>query len=403
MKLKRSRTSLDENDEKFLDEEEHLPVKEDIDSDDDEFQLLLSKQNRLNQDDLNLNQLLNDIDKKKSTLNLTFKLIDSINQQLKQSAVNQEKEMSHKLNQFLLPRSLANSEDIDLLKWLLTRSNLRLKLVALNNEITYSNDHLVYGTQSNLEYLLIAKKLNIKLEETDDEDDLDLLVEQMIEKCDCSTNCQKDSNFYFKFNSQNGQLKLDKDLMEKLLNKEKEIVSKLSQINSNAGLLLQEVLISSSSSSSTSSASDDSLIKQQQLNILDKYRKFILETSNFKGAQCLMNIKKKQALNRKLNYNQVTPSSIISQNSNMDLKKNSLRLKQLSKVANKQTKNRLKSTAQYLTPTPLGNILLILKKDKIFLFKTGSFNSSFFSSSSGKFNLSEFLIIFDLLKRYQSN
>lgn len=373
-KQKRSRTSLDENDEKYLEEEEETSEKvckqqASLDSDSDEFDSLVRCS------DSSLTQLLNELEKlwRKNSSSQVFKLVDSIRHKLKlKDTINaNEKEMSSRLSELLLPRSLANSDDIDLLKWLL--SNFHLKLVGLDTELTYSSDHLVYGTQTNADYLLVANRLNIELDDLvqAQDQDLDLVVESLIEKLDSlkTTRLDRDLNVYFKYDPLSGKLKLEKNLVEKLLNKEKEIVNKLSQLNS--GILLQDALISSSSTSSTTTTSSssnasshESLTKQQQesLNILDKYKKFILETANFKGAQHLMNIKKKQILNQKTN--QQTPSSAALTNSTRTNLSSSqkVNLKQNNKKSSsksKQTRLIMKSSTneQYLTPTPLGKFI----------------------------------------------
>jgi len=359
-------------------EQTSSPKYDYVDPDEQEFKLIMSHlQHQYKQESLSLNTFLNEIESRNNKSNSGgqkwWKLIDSIS--LKQ-AVNyscNEKEMIVKLNQFLLPRSLANSEDIDLLKWLLSEPNFRLKLVSLNNQLTYSNDHLVYETQINTDYLLIANQLNIKLTDQINEQQiiandqqLNSYVDDLITKLDCSSFnlLQTDCNLsYVSYDSSNGSLRLNKQLIEKLLSKEKEIVTKMSQLNANAGLLLQETgtLLSSSSSSSSSSASAESLQSKQQhqLNIIEKYRKFILETSNFRGAQILMNIKKKQILNRKSNH--ITPSS-VTVTSIAPIKKAHIVSKQSKK--SKPTLNITKSTPpsihnqRYLdvTPAPLGNI-----------------------------------------------
>lgn len=81
-----------------------------------------------------------------------------------------EKNMAKELNKFLLPRSNANSDDIDLLRWLLAdEETLNLKLVEpIFNEKLFTNDHMIYATQKDLCYLLIANSLRVKLVETHD-------------------------------------------------------------------------------------------------------------------------------------------------------------------------------------------------------------------------------------------
>lgn len=82
--------------------------------------------------------------------------------------------------------------------------------------------------------------------------------------------------------SQSGQIFLEKSLIEALLNKEKKIVQKLAI---KSGLL-----------NTPDAENDIDLISDQHL--LEQLR-LILTSSNFKGAQCLFNIKKKQNMNKK--------------------------------------------------------------------------------------------------------
>ena len=102
------------------------------------------------------------------------KLIDTIQYLIKtnrsQRMRKAEANMSNEIGKFLLPRSLANSDDIELLKWLLMDGqNLCLRLVdPIINEAAYTNDHLIYSNQRNMCYLLIAKSLRVKLVEPDE-------------------------------------------------------------------------------------------------------------------------------------------------------------------------------------------------------------------------------------------
>lgn len=78
-----------------------------------------------------------------------------------------EQKTAKELSDFLLPKSNANSDDIDMLKWLLGDKNtLNLKLInPVISETVYTNDHLTYSNQQSLCYLLIANSLKVKLME----------------------------------------------------------------------------------------------------------------------------------------------------------------------------------------------------------------------------------------------
>ena len=82
-----------------------------------------------------------------------------------------EQKMCKELAEFLVPKSNANSDDIDLLKWLLgDKDTLNLKLIEpVINETLYTNDHLTYSSQRNTFYLLIANSLRVKLVDSADE------------------------------------------------------------------------------------------------------------------------------------------------------------------------------------------------------------------------------------------
>jgi hypothetical protein len=342
----------------------------------DEFDLILNKERCNNE--LNLNQFLNEIEKRKQPQSST-RLFSTVNKQLLKLLNEQqhEQEMSFKLTNLLLPKSLANSEDIDMLKWLLTNNQLRL--VSFNNELTFTNDHLVLTQQNNMDFLLIANKLNIDLEEndcnnesiiTDDDNDDDILVESLVDKLD---KLNESYSAYMKYNSLTGCLKLNKNLIEKLLNKEKDLILKLSQTTNAACLLVS----SSTSSTTTADLSSSSInpttdsTNSSTTNtptIIDKYRKYILDTCNFKGAQILMNIKKKQILNRKCSSTQFN-NNINNNNNQMNVNNNN-KNKLKSELNKKKIKNNAKNNnkqqqVQYLSPTPLGNFIFF----KIFLKK----------------------------------
>ena len=161
----------------------------------------LSKSNQLNCQQMNLN---------------VIKLIDSIGHLMKTNHLNRiqslEKEMRQHISKFLLPRSLANSEDIEYLKWLLNEKNFHLTLCQ---PIIYSavctQDRLTFCEQTDYTYLLNVKNLNVKLVEksslsSEDHDSLNTTSgtssssdddeEEIID--DCQENV-KDKKFYVKF------------------------------------------------------------------------------------------------------------------------------------------------------------------------------------------------------------
>ena len=341
----------------------------------DEFDLILNKE-RCNSE-LNLNQFLNEIEKRKQPQSST-RLFCTVNKQLLKLLNEQqhEQEMSFKLTNLLLPKSLANSEDIDMLKWLLTNNQLRL--VSFNNELTFTNDHLVLTQQNNMDFLLIANKLNIDLEEndcnnesiniTDDDNDDDILVESLVDKLD---KLNESYSAYMKYNSLTGCLKLNKNLIEKLLNKEKDLILKLSQTTNAACLLVSSStsstttadLSSSSINPTTDSTNSSTTTTTNTPTIIDKYRKYILDTCNFKGAQILMNIKKKQILNRKCSSTQFNNNINNSNNNNQMNVNNNNNNKLKSELNKKKIKNNAKNNnkqqqqVQYLSPTPLGNFI----------------------------------------------
>lgn len=97
-----------------------------------------------------------------------FDTVESLMQDNKPRTIKKtEQKMAKQLSDFLLPRSNANSDDIDLLKWLLMDDqNLNCKLIEpIINEALYTNDHMIYSTQRDMSYLLIANSLKVKLVE----------------------------------------------------------------------------------------------------------------------------------------------------------------------------------------------------------------------------------------------
>jgi len=357
-KIKRSRTSLDENDENDFNVENSINAETDKIPIPEEEELLsvapTSKKHRIDStsssimhldltshdtsiatdtssttdssefsdDDLNLKNFLAEMSRLFNTSLITnnnftthpqtcHKLFDTIEylMQANRSRLVKkcEKTLNKTLSEFLLPRSNANSDDIDLLRWLLADSStLSLKLVEpVINETLYTNDHLMYSTQKNLCYLLIANSLRIKLLDsvdcevinvneiqTIDNEDLD--TEKIASLASCSLNDA--SNEFLKFQldpsysglgdqssnpTPTGQLILEKKLIESLVSREKKLAQKL------ASKIIQ---------TDDQDETNFDLISDQR--VLEQLRT-IMATSNFKGAQCIFNIKKKTAHEQK--------------------------------------------------------------------------------------------------------
>jgi hypothetical protein len=264
-----------------------------------------------------------------------IKLIDSIGHLMKTNHLNRiqtlEKEMRQHISKFLLPRSLANSEDIEYLKWLLNEKNFHLTLCQ---PIIYSavctQDRLTFCEQTDYTYLLNVTNLNVKLVEksslsSEDHDSLnttsgtssssddDQDEEEIVDACQENV---KDKKFYVKFINERmsssdinelgmttdefcGSLLISYRKIKKIIAKEKTLIEKcrMNKIKSemetsvkekNKFLITEDML-----------AGEDFFQKQKRA--LELYRQRIMSTPNFRGAKCLLNIKNKQILNKKTN------------------------------------------------------------------------------------------------------
>jgi hypothetical protein len=249
-----------------------------------------------------------------------------------------EKEMRQHISKFLLPRSLANSEDIEYLKWLLNEKNFHLTLCQpIIYSAVYTQDRLTLCDQTDYMYLLNVTNLNVKLVEKssstssspDDHDSLnttsntssssedDDLEEEELNAC----SYEKDKKFYVKFVNEKSKSLLDQDInaidefcgsllisykkIKQILAKEKSLIEKcrLNKIKSeietvtnggglkdkNKFLIAEDML-----------TSGEEFIQRQKRQ-LELYRLRVMSTANFRGAKCLLNIKNKQILNRKTN------------------------------------------------------------------------------------------------------
>jgi len=252
-----------------------------------------------------------------------------------------EKEMRQHISKFLLPRSLANSEDIEYLKWLLNEKNFHLTLCQpIIYSAVYTQDRLTLCDQTDYMYLLNVTNLNVKLVEKsssnssspDDHDSLNTTSntsssseedDDVEEEEELNANAyEKDKKFYVKFvneKSKGGPLDQDVNAMDEfcgsllisykkikqILAKEKSLIEKcrLNKIKSeietvtnggglkdkNKFLIAEDMLTSGEE------------FMQRQKRQLELYRLRVMSTANFRGAKCLLNIKNKQILNRKTN------------------------------------------------------------------------------------------------------
>ena len=121
-----------------------------------------------------------------------IKLIDSIGHLMKTNHLdriqNLERDMRQHISKFLLPRSLANSEDIDFLKWLLNEKNFHLTLCQpIVYATVFTQDRLTVCDQTDFTYLLNVTNLNVKLvEKSNSPEDHDSL------NADSETSCSSD-------------------------------------------------------------------------------------------------------------------------------------------------------------------------------------------------------------------
>ena len=234
---KRSRTSLDENDE----------------NDVSEIEALFSTEHRLS--DAKLRAFLNS---RLSSACVADKLVESALRLLKENETNRVRSMeatlSAKLSAFLLPRSLANIDDIELLKWLLDKANIELRLSApMLSEVLLTDDRLTLSSEANFSFLLVPSKLKVRL----------------IEELESSED--ESNQAYLCYDPSEGLLCVEHSSIEAMLSKEKAMAENLSN----------------------------------EASILEEFRKTVLESANFKGARLLMNIKKKQILNGRVSRPQL--------------------------------------------------------------------------------------------------
>jgi hypothetical protein len=301
-------------------------------SSDAQFKVILqqliesSTTNKLNKNSNILLGLANNGKRQSNTnsVNLNvIKLIDSIGHLMKTNHLNRvqnlEREMRQHISKFLLPRSLANSEDIDYLKWLLNEKNFHLTLCQpIVYTSVYTQDRSTMCDQTDYTYLLNVTNLNVKLSEQEKSDSINTTSElsssseddELTESFDhADEEEKKDKNFFLKFlhNSETneedeelcGSLLISQKKIKKLLTKEKQLIENcrfnkmefgIGQIR-NHNFLLDEAQIL------------DADFVQRQKRILERFRKNKLNTRNFRGAQCLLNIKSKQNLNRQTTTN----------------------------------------------------------------------------------------------------
>jgi hypothetical protein len=182
-----------------------------------------------------------------SDLSPNSKLIETIKNlmDLNQSLDLLESDMENSFSKFMVPKSLANSEDINFLKWLLNEKNFKLNLAqpCLNEQL--------------FKFLLNPVNLQISI---DNNYDLD-------------TNL--DDQTYLKFCPDTHKLILLVPKIEKVLLKEKELTEQQT-LNSNQ-------------------------------SVLDEFKQRYVDTPNFIGAKCLMNIYKKRSM---ISYSQLKDASL---------------------------------------------------------------------------------------------
>ena len=143
----KSKISLNEQDELNL--EDSIEMEEDIDEKEEEKSSeLIDFLSEINNEDENeLKLFLNQLVKSSTKAINSIKLIDTIGNLMKMNSLARvrhlESEMRKHVGEFLVPRSLANSEDIDYLKWLLNDRNFSLSLSQpIIHESICTVDHL---------------------------------------------------------------------------------------------------------------------------------------------------------------------------------------------------------------------------------------------------------------------
>ena len=195
----KSKISLNEQDELNL--EDSIEMEEDIDEKEEEksSELIdfLSEINSEEESELKL--FLNQLIKSSTKAINSIKLIDTIGNLMKMNSLARvrhlESEMRKHVGEFLVPRSLANSEDIDYLKWLLNDRNFSLSLSQpIIHESICTVDHLNVLNQISYEFLLNAANLNVKLVDSSEESgEVSEDDEEFLEQT------AKDEKFYVKF------------------------------------------------------------------------------------------------------------------------------------------------------------------------------------------------------------
>ena len=197
----KSKISLNEQDELNLEDsiemEEEIEEKEEKSSEQDALIDFLAEINNEEENELKL--FLNQLIKSSTKAINSIKLIDTIGNLMKMNSLARvshlENEMRKHVGDFLVPRSLANSEDIDYLKWLLNDRNFSLSLSQpIIHESICTVDHLNVLNQISYEFLLNAANLNVKLVDSSEESgEMSEDDEEFLEQT------QKDEKFYMKF------------------------------------------------------------------------------------------------------------------------------------------------------------------------------------------------------------
>ena len=197
----KSKISLNEQDELNLEDsiemEEEIEEKEEKSSEQDALIDFLAEINNEEENELKL--FLNQLIKSSTKAINSIKLIDTIGNLMKMNSLARvshlENEMRKHVGDFLVPRSLANSEDIDYLKWLLNDRNFSLSLSQpIIHESICTVDHLNVLNQISYEFLLNAANLNVKLVDSSEESgEVSEDDEEFLEQT------QKDEKFYMKF------------------------------------------------------------------------------------------------------------------------------------------------------------------------------------------------------------
>ena len=197
----KSKISLNEQDELNLEDsiemEEEIEEKEEKSSEQEALIDFLSEINNEEENELKL--FLNQLIKSSTKAINSIKLIDTIGNLMKMNSLARvshlENEMRKHVGDFLVPRSLANSEDIDYLKWLLNDRNFSLSLSQpIIHESICTVDHLNVLNQISYEFLLNAANLNVKLVDSSEESgEVSEDDEEFLEQT------QKDEKFYMKF------------------------------------------------------------------------------------------------------------------------------------------------------------------------------------------------------------